>query len=172
MTAARQLGFDVVGTSSGAILSPCELYRYRLWRRWGRGRHVLFAMLNPSTANADVDDHTIRKCIGFARRWECDGIEVVNLFAWRATDPRQLSIPTDPIGIQNDEHIAEAARAAPMIVAAWGARPQRMPDGAYKQRIARVRGLLGNSALCLGWTKLGLPKHPLMVAYATELLSL
>jgi hypothetical protein len=172
MTAARQLGFDVVGATAGAILSDCGLYRYRLWRRWGRGRHALFCMLNPSTANADADDPTIRKCIGFAKRWDCDGIEVVNLFAWRATDPRNLGIAAYPVGPDNDEHITEAARAAPMIVAAWGARPQRMPDPIFKQRIARVRGLLGNSALCLGWTKLGLPKHPLMIAYDTELLSL
>src|SRR5689334_20041621 len=70
-----------------AVLSPCGLYRYRLTRRWGDGPALLFVMLNPSTADATEDDPTIRRCTGFAKREGMPAIEVVNLFAWRATDP-------------------------------------------------------------------------------------
>jgi hypothetical protein len=169
MTAARQLGFGVVGASAGAIISECGFYRYRLWRRWGSGPHVLWCMLNPSTADAEADDPTIRKCVGFAKRWGCEGIEVVNLFAWRATDPAHLCIPADPTGIQNDEHVAEAARTAPTIVVAWGGRPPRLPAPVFRARIDRVLALFEGRAQCLGWTHLGEPWHPLMLAYETAL---
>jgi hypothetical protein len=65
-------------------------YRYRLDRWWGPGKRLVFVMLNPSTADAMKDDQTIKRCMYFARREKCDGITVVNLFAWRTTFPSEL----------------------------------------------------------------------------------
>ena len=76
-----------VYTPSGAVISQDQLYRYFLWRRWGTGRVITWLMLNPSTADANTNDATIRKCIGFAKRWGYDGIHVLNLFALRSRDP-------------------------------------------------------------------------------------
>lgn len=166
---ARQLGMPGMGTHGGAVISDCGRYRYRLWRRWGRGAHALFCMLNPSTADAQVDDPTIRKCIGFARRWGCDAIEVVNLFAWRATDPSALAGVEDPVGPDNEPHIIEAARAAELVVVAWGGRPSGVDPSAFKERGARTARLLGGAPLCLGRTFRGEPRHPLMLAYETKL---
>src|SRR3954468_18218250 len=107
----------------GAILSDDGLYRYRLWRIWDDLAPVMvWVMLNPSTADADVDDPTIRKCIGFAKRHRHGGIILANLFAWRTTDPRELPRAADPVGPANDEHIRWACRAPLLatVVAGWG----------------------------------------------------
>jgi hypothetical protein len=152
VSAARQL--PLIGESSGAIFSPCEIYRYRLWRRWGKGPHCAWIMLNPSTANEIDNDPTIRRCIGFARAWGFSGVEIVNIFALRSTDPRGLLQVEDPIGPDNDRHIREAAVRADMVIAAWGVH------GELRGRGAAVRAMLGD-VRCLGVTKDGHPKHPL-----------
>src|SRR5438128_11131670 len=106
----------------GATFSRDRRYRYRLWRRWDRSRAVVaFVMLSPSTADAMHDDPTIRRCVGFARAWGCGGVDVVNLFALRATDPRALRKAADPIGPANERHLRRAVRAAGLVVLAWGA---------------------------------------------------
>jgi hypothetical protein len=134
----------------GATFSADRRYRYRLWRRWDRSRSVvLFVMLNPSTADGRRDDPTIRRCIGFARAWGFGGVEVVNLFAYRATDPRELGRVGDPVGPHNDRYIRRAIRRSRLVVLAWGAR-------------ARARRLLSlRRAHCLGLTRAGQPRHPL-----------
>jgi hypothetical protein len=82
-----------------AVISPCGRYRYRLERRFDHGPKVTtFIMLNPSTADAEHDDQTIRRCLGFARAWRCSKLVVVNLFAWRATAPAELKGVEDPVG--------------------------------------------------------------------------
>src|SRR5881396_744410 len=107
----------------GATFSRDRRYRYRLWRRWDRSRAVVaFVMLNPSTADAMHDDPTIRRCIGFARNWGFGGVDVVNLFALRATDPRALRRAHDPVGPANDRHIASAGSRASLVILAWGAQ--------------------------------------------------
>lgn len=134
-------------------------YRYRLWRHWRRDAGaVLFVMLNPSTADAHSDDPTLRRCLSFARRWGYGGVEVVNLFAWRATDPRQLTLAPDPIGPRNDSIVAAAAAAARAVVVAWGA------GGALGGRDQVVAALLRqHQPRCLGVTAAGAPRHPLYV---------
>jgi hypothetical protein len=105
-----------------ADLSPCGTYRYLLGRRIGGGDRVgLWVMLNPSTADANEDDATIRRCIGFARREGCGLLEVVNLFAYRATDPAALRLADDPVGPANDHFISKAVERAALVVVAWGA---------------------------------------------------
>src|SRR5690349_1903454 len=94
--------------SEGAVISPCERYRYRLWRSWGDGAggFAVFIMCNPSTADASINDATIRKCIGFAKRWRMHGIRVVNLFALRSRDPNALLVdPYEAAGPDNDRHL-------------------------------------------------------------------
>lgn len=135
-------------------------YRYRLTRAWDRcGPRVVFIMLNPSTADARRDDPTIRRAIGFARRWRFASLTVVNLFAWRATRVADLRRAADPIGPLNDEHILDAVRSAERVVAAWG------NHGVWRDRGRTVAGMLpaGVSLLSLGMTNEGMPRHPLYV---------
>lgn len=139
-----------------AELSECGEYRYRLSRVWDETKRPLtFIMLNPSTADAEVDDPTIRRCMGFAERERAGGIIVVNLYGFRATKPFDLFQATDPIGPGNDRALRRAACEAKTIVCAWGAN-------APKNRVAYVRVLLDQHRLhCLGTTALGAPRHPL-----------
>lgn len=96
---------------SSAEISPCGQYRYKLMRSIlqvvGWDKPALFIMLNPSTADADIDDPTVRRCIGFAKREMCSSLTVVNLYALRATDPRQLMKHQNPVGPLNDQWLAE-----------------------------------------------------------------
>ena len=146
-------------TRRGAVFSDCGLYRLRLWRQWdAEGRSVNWIMLNPSTADADQDDPTVRRCIGYARSWGYGGIVVTNLFAFRATDPAELRRTEDPVGFNNDVELIGVAGASDLVVAAWG------NHGAYRGRAHRVRQLLeraGISVHCLATTKTGQPVHPL-----------
>lgn len=154
----------------GARISECGLYRYDLVRRWqdhgmpARG-DMLFVMLNPSTADASVDDPTIRRCMHFARREGCDGLRVVNLFAFRATDPAALKRIRDPVGPDNDRTLraafAEQRDAKTPCVAAWGAH------GTLHGRHLRVLAIareVGVEMVCLGRTKHAAPKHPLYMS--------
>lgn len=151
--------FQLSSEESSAVIDATGKYRYLLRRRWDFTRRtVLFIMLNPSTADALQDDPTIRRCIAFAKGWNYGAIEVVNLFAWRATDPSELGLSKDPVGPENDKHILEAAQRARLIVAAWGS------SAPHSKRAAAVLGMLAASRIftwCLGVNKDGHPKHPL-----------
>lgn len=106
---------------SGALISADQLYRYWLWRHWGAGsRRVLFIMLNPSTADGLVDDPTIRRCVAFARLWGFDGCEIVNAYAYRATNPAALRAVADPVGPANELIVKFRIERAGLIIAAWG----------------------------------------------------
>ena len=143
--------------NGGATFCASGRHRYRLWRRWSDGPVVGFCLLNPSTADADRNDPTIRRCIGFARAWGYGGVEVVNLFAFRATDPRELRRATDAVGRANDRHLAAAARRVDAMVVAWGVH------GAWQSRDRDALALLSRwtRPLALGWTRSGAPRHPL-----------
>jgi len=148
---------------TSAVIDPTGAYRYRLRREWDDTLpRTCFVMLNPSTADATLDDPTIRRCIGFSRFWGCGSVEVVNLFALRSTDPRALLSAADPVGAENDQHIREASTSALVVVAAWGAH------GALLNRDRKVMRLL-DSPQCLGVTSAGFPRHPLYVAGSTSL---
>ncbi len=142
-----------------AVVSDCQQYRYSLGRRWSDGTTCLFVMLNPSTADATVDDPTIRRCIGFARREGCGALEVVNLYALRATDPKELQRHAAPRGPQSDQYVARAiAHCDGPIICAWGADPAaRSVQGDMIGLIQRA----GRIPMCLGTTKAGMPRHPL-----------
>lgn len=143
-----------------AYISKDGVYRYNLVREWGDADSpgMLFIMLNPSTADAVEDDPTIRRCINFAKREGCGYLEVVNLFAFRATDPSDMKAASDPVGEENDIVIRQALDDADVVVCGWGAH------GSYRGRDEEVITLIRNSghdAMALGVTKAGLPRHPL-----------
>jgi len=146
-----------------AVLSPCGLYRYLLTRTWNPDRGaVAFVMLNPSTADHRADDPTIRRCVAFADAWGYGRLVVVNLFALRATDPSELRRSADPIGPDNDYHIAGQC-AGRTVVAAWGGVASKWPHPKWAERARAVRKLIGSTACVehLGLTADGCPKHPL-----------
>ena len=111
--------------------------------------------LNPSTADAKRDDPTIRRCIGFARNWGFGHLWVLNLFAFRATYPKDLMAATDPIGARNDEWIRRVARKVDRVVAVWG------NDGAFLDRSTRARSMLGDRLEVIRLNAGGEPAHPL-----------
>lgn len=159
-----------------AVISPCGQYRYRLERetdhpdRDGRAG-VVFIGVNPSTADASVDDATVRKWRGFATRWGYTHFVVGNLFAYRSTDVRALAAVPNPVGERNDEHLRAMLANADTVVPCWGDRG-KLPRELHP-RIDHVWGLIeasGAPVHALGITKGGDPKHPLMLGYSTPLL--
>ena len=154
-----------------AIFSPDEKYRYVLRRAVSPGfgttpdSALAFVMLNPSVADEKRDDQTIRRCVDYAGRWGHSELYVVNLFAFRATDPSNLYEQDDPTGPLNDHYIQSVARMCDKVVMAWGAH------GSYLERSTRVRAMLRQvSRPCyLTLTKAGEPGHPLRLPRDTEL---
>lgn len=164
-----KLGGARWGGHATAVTDPAEVYRYRLTRSWGPGPHAGWVMLNPSTALADEDDATIRKCVGFAHRWGCHGIVVVNLFAFRASDPTMLEVAGDPVGPENRAHLEHLFHDPVVgdgpVVAGWGNWPARAME-----RWPLLDVALGSGPLrCLGTTKSGAPRHPGRLGYDTPL---
>lgn len=148
---------------SGAYFSECRKFRYSLWRRW----HLLldapdtsglccFIGLNPSTADETEDDPTIRRCIGFAKDWGYNGLVMLNIFAYRATDPKEMKAFPAPVGPLNNLAICEVTQSVGKTIIAWGCH------GDHLDRDLDVRKLLSDRKfMCLGITKDGQPKHPL-----------
>lgn len=160
-------------TETGAEFSHCRTWRYRLWRTWNPGGFPLvMLMLNPSTADEDKNDPTVERCERRARARDFGGLIVLNIFAFRATDPRVMKAAPDPVGPDNDAHIRQAftlstlARAGgltgPTICAGWGVH------GAHLGRDRQVQALATEAGVqlhCLGVTKDGQPGHPLYIGY-------
>ncbi|MGZ3611653.1 MAG: DUF1643 domain-containing protein [Ktedonobacteraceae bacterium] len=154
----RQNAVD--GIEYGAIFDIHGKYRYALWRSWSVYHpRIVFILLNPSTANEYKNDPTIRRCMGFARAWKFGSIEVVNLFAYRATNYRDLFNVSDPVGAENNRFIMQAVERCSTVVLSWGTR------GTLLDRDRQVMSLLAgrNDLYCLGITKNGQPRHPLYV---------
>ena len=139
----------------GAVFSQDRQFRYLLWRRWGdKNQFATFVGLNPSTADEEKDDPTIRRCRGFAEDWGLSGVLVVNLFAYRATRPQDLFLQRYPIGEENDGWISAATQFATRTVACWGNHGRRNDRG------YAVATLL-QAPECFGISKQGEPLHPL-----------
>jgi hypothetical protein len=156
---------DLVQTAT-AVFDPAGLYRYALTRIWATGTHAVFVLLNPSTATAFTTDATLRRCEQFARREHCAGLVIVNLFAWRATDPTDLLTAEDPVGARNDEFLRACTRHDGPTIAGWGTH------GALRERAEHVvRGVLAKAELlCLGTTTGGHPRHPCRLRKDTPLI--
>lgn len=151
--------------ASEAVFSDCDRYRYSLTRRWNEGAGINFLMLNPSTADEFKNDPTVERCERRARSLGYGAFRVTNIFAFRATDPKVMRKADDPVGPGNDAAILEACHWADMVVCAWGTH------GAHLERGPAVADMLrdaGISAMTLGLSKHGHPKHPLYIGYAVQ----
>lgn len=163
MAGRRSRAFDILhDVERDAILSACGKFRYNLMRRWGPGALLVFIMLNPSKADASIDDPTVRKCIGFAQRMGYDGIMVVNLFAFRATDPADLKAAGYPIGEANDTFIEQCCYLR-TVVLAWGANARGHEQADRIWTMAKVNAI---QVLALRLLSDGTPEHPLMLPYS------
>ena len=135
-----------------AIISKDNKYRYQLSRIWDDEKpKVLFIMLNPSTADADVDDPTIRRVVNFAKSWVYGGVFVGNLYAFRSTNPKSLRYTDNPIGTDNIQHIQSLIGLVERVIYAWGNK-KKEPDWLYS---------LVDSPYCIDVSKKGISKHPL-----------
>jgi hypothetical protein len=157
---------SIVILDGGATFSDDAVYRYLLWRRISDSpRKLLFVMMNPSTATETLPDPTITRCAGFAARDGFGMFSVVNLWAYRATDPALLRFAADRIGPDNADHIREAVREHETIVCAWGAQVRKVPG--WQVRVGGVLTLLRahqHTLYCLGRCRdRKIPRHPLMV---------
>lgn len=147
-----------------ACFSKDRVYRYWLSRRWSSAGGVAnFVLLNPSTADEQRLDPTLRRCLGFAQRWGFGAMVVTNIFALRSTDPQGLRRVGDPVGPENDGHVLTQAERADLVIAGWGRH------GALHGRGRAVAAMLSaelgaGRVVCLGLTGAGDPKHPLYLA--------
>lgn len=150
------------GSDCRAVYSDCRSFRYRLSIVWDATKpKINFLMLNPSTATEKKNDPTVEGCEQRARAWGFGGLIVTNIFAIRATDPRDMKLHPRPVGVANDHFILEAARESAAVVAAWG------NHGSHELRGAEVRNMLATYEIkldCMAINKSGEPKHPLYVA--------
>ena len=160
---------DRGGNRPPAVFSPDRRYRYLLTRRTGFGESaVCFVMLNPSMADGEKNDATIRRCIGFANSWGYGWFYVVNLSPFRATDPDRLrdeGPEPEDVWERNLGYVMAAARECGLVVVAWG------NHGGLQDRAAKVLAALreaGHAVHCLGLTKQGHPKHPLRLNGDTQ----
>jgi hypothetical protein len=151
---------NVNSIESGSVFDVSGRYRYALWRAWSAyNPRIVFILLNPSTADEEMNDPTIRRCIGFARAWKFGSVEVVNLFAHRATDARELLKIDDPVGDENDLFLIQAVERCSTVVVGWGSRGTLL--GRDSQALSLLAGR--KDVFCLGITKDGQPRHPLYV---------
>jgi hypothetical protein len=158
-----------------AVISACGLYRYELRRTidgpFVNSGTVVWVLTNPSTADAQKDDPTIRKCRGFTRTWGYGQFLVVNAYALRATNPKELLRATDPFGPDNLATLSAAFRlhGDVRVVLGWG---DALPKPLRSSTSARILGMTaanGVAPMCLGRTQNGQPRHPLMLSYGTSL---
>lgn len=154
-----------------AVLSPCGLYRYRLERQVAMdGPVYAFFGINPSTADATEDDATVRKWTGFAKRWGASRFIVGNVFAYRATDVKELAAVDDPHGPDIGDHITDIITEADILVPCWG-NTSKVPPALQEFFDVLADALVssGKPVRCFGLTKAGDPMHPLMLGYDTPL---
>jgi hypothetical protein len=160
-----------------ATLSDDGKYRYDLGRAWGKGEsQVVWVLLNPSTADAEKDDMTVSKCVGFSKRWGYDAMIIVNLYAYRATKPEVLLEVEDPFGPANYSSVKRRIGDADLLVLGWsGAIEKVNPSTRHwsktlsRYNVEQVAKDNGLTPMCLGRTGLGHPRHPSRLGYDTPL---
>jgi len=153
-------------TATGALFSPCGEYRYTLWRQWDDGPTLLAVLLNPSTADATVNDPTVARVEKRARSLGYSRLVVCNIFAYKATDPFAVKAQNNPVGLDNDWHILEQAGLASKVMVGWGNHGDHLNRGKEVARLLRNAGI---APVCLGSTAGGQPLHPLYVSLSTPL---
>lgn len=151
-----------------AYIDKTGRYRYWLMRQWGQNskNFVNFILLNPSKADARLDDPTVRRCTCFAKNLGFDGMYVTNLFAFRTKDPQELKKQLEPMGKENDKYIREKAKISRLVVIAWS------NHGSFMNRDKEVIAILSQekSIYCFGINKSGQPTHPSRLKGDTKLI--
>ena len=138
-----------------AVISKDNKYRYLLSRTWDDSKPIVaFIGLNPSIADDKIDDPTVNRCINFAKSWGYGGFYMLNLFAFRATEPKNMFKAESPIGDENDKYILKYSKQVDKVVCAWG------NHGKYKERSTYIFNLINNTYY-LKMNKSGEPAHPL-----------
>jgi hypothetical protein len=156
--------FQKGDAASVAVYSDCERYRYALTRVWdGAAPRLLFIMLNPSKATERANDPTVERCERRARVLGYGAMRVMNIFAWRETDPKKLRQAADPVGADNDSLLLAALIWADCVIAGWGVHGEHLGRGPQVEALLRGAGA---DLACLGLSKAGHPRHPLYIAYA------
>ena len=148
----------------GATLSRDAKYRYNLWRVWKPGEGIVsWVMVNPSTADAQTDDFTTLKCVRFAKMWGFGGIQILNLFPYRAVDPKVLRQVGREVAVGDpflaEAHIVAGVGFSNLTVAAWGKHGQLW--GRDKEVLAEL--LKHTDVHALQLTIDGTPYHPMNV---------
>jgi hypothetical protein len=145
---------------------PKNEYRYTLLRVWDKTKpKIAFIGLNPSVADEQQDDNTVRKCINIARRDGYGQIVMLNAYAYRSTDPKGLTSQLDVVGRFNDRYIAEESKSADKIVVAWG------NHATDDRHTTLLKVLEGQRLYCFAKNNNGKPKHPLYVSLKAPLIS-
>ncbi|MBT8155101.1 DUF1643 domain-containing protein [Epibacterium ulvae] len=151
---------------SSAVYSDCETYRYSLTRIWEPdAQRVMFIMLNPSKATEVQNDPTIERCERRARALGFGGFRATNIFAYRATDPRDMRATEAPEGPDNMDILREGLAWAHMVICAWGTHGEHRGQG---PKVAEILRVAGRPLHHLGLSKAGHPKHPLYISYAQK----
>jgi hypothetical protein len=149
------------GLSERYLYSSDRVFRYAFGRWWGDldlATTAVWVLLNPATGDTDGRPRpTLGRCIARSRVIGATGLVIVNLFAFRHTDPKKLRTAADAIGPANDAALKELTSVGLQTVAAWGAH------GRLRRRSRDVGHLL-TDPMCLGTTSRGEPRHPLYVA--------
>lgn len=156
-----------------AIISPCGLYRYRLERTVApTGPVYAYFGVNPSTAGATANDATVRKWMGFTKKFGGSRFIVGNVFAFRATDVKALATVEDPYGPEIGDHVTRIIEDADILVPCWGSIT-KVPPKLWDAFDVLMDALTssGKPVQCFGLTKDGDPKHPLMLGYDTPLVA-
>lgn len=150
---------------SDAIISPDKLYRYSLIRNWNPlEKEILFIGINPSTADANVDDATIRRLKEFAKVYKYGGLRIHNLYAFRTEDCSQLKEAKDPFGEHNWDFLLKYRNKLKTVVFMWGNNKKDIND--IRHRVIEAYP----NALCFGHNQDGSPKHPLFLSGETKLI--
>ncbi len=151
--------------SAGAVFSDCDRYRYRLWRVWNASKPKLcFVMLNPSTATHEVLDPTVTRCQKRAETLGYGGLDVVNIFALRSTDPQKLYEVGDPYGRYNASEIFKAVDGSQIAICAWGTHGKFMGTGNGIKSF--LQHYFPNKTHYLKLNSDGTPAHPLYLPYS------
>jgi hypothetical protein len=143
------------------VVSQCRAYRYRFVRMWDSRKPRLGVVGHSWSVGSEWrTDATVRRCIEFARAWGYGGIDVGNLYG---IQPRRLTSAADPIGPNNDQHLAAMRADNDLIVLAWGTQAHPNRAHAVAEMLRNLSDHRGGSLAVLGWTECGQPQHPLRV---------
>jgi hypothetical protein len=151
--------------NKGAEFSADRKYRYALWRIWDESKPlVMFIGLNPSTANEDENDPTIRSVERISKHNGYGGFYMMNCWPFVSTDPAGLS--TSGGTLYNDIKLKEISEKCQDIVFAWGNF-----EIVKMQGVDYILSRRFPNAKALKLNKNGSPKHPLYCKSDTVLIN-